>query len=372
MTVETMNKRPKGRRTRDHGWACIAVLLVGGLAGESAGQSVDRVRLLDRKEVTGEITSVSPDAVEVADARSGETKKVPIEMIRDVLIGDEPDVVRNARGMLQRNDGARALAELENLTAEDKDGASDLVLAEVDFVQAGASAVRAIATGADQDAAVKGLRAFLAKHGNSHHTYEVWELLGNLLGRTGKFPEAAQAYAALEKGPPAYRVRAARAKAGLLFEQGNYAEAAREYENATKIETNPEDQASARQKRAADLGRARCVARQGKAPEAITMIDAVVQAADPEDGDTLAIAYNALGDAHRAGGKDQDALLAFLTVDLVYNGLPESHAEALFNLAQLWEKAGNPERSREARQALEAGYPDSPWTRKLAGAAKAS
>jgi tetratricopeptide (TPR) repeat protein len=354
------------------GLAALVAAAVGGLVPSARAQSIDRVRLLDRGEVTGEIASVSPDAVEITDTRSGETKPVPIEMIRDVLIGEEPDVVRTVRGMLQRRDGARALAELEKLTDQDTAGASDLVLSEVDYVRAAAGAVRAIATGTDLDASVQALRGFLTKHARSHHTYEAWELLGDLLGRGGKFAEAAQAYASLEKGPPAYRVRAARAKAGLLFEQGQFAGAAREYEAATKVDTKPDDLASARQKRAADLGRARCVGRQGQTAEALAMINAVVKVADPEDSDTLAVAYNALGDAYRAGGQDQDALIAFLTVDLVYNGLPESHAEALYNLVQLWEKSGSPERSREARQTLEGSYPDSPWTRKLAGAAKAS
>ena len=83
----------------------------------------------------------------------------------------------------------------------------------------------------------------------------------------------------------------------------------------------------------------------------------------------LSKAYAVLGDAYRAAGKEQDALIAFLTVDLVYNTQPESHAEALFNLAQLWDKAQNPERARQAKQALEATYPDSSWTKKLAGGA---
>ena len=357
--------RNRGMRSAVRTCVALAAVALGGWSVDAAAQAVDRVRLLDRGEVTGEITGTTPDAVEINDARSGEAKKVPIETIRDVLIGDEPDVLRNARGMLQRRDGARATAELANLTAQDTDGASPLVLAELDFVRAGAAALGAMAAGTGQDAAVQGLKTFVSKHAKSHHTYEAWELLGDLHGQTGNYAEAATAYTALEKGPPALRVRAARAKAGLLFEQGKFAEAAGEFENATKIATNPDDQASARQKRAADLGRARCVARQGQAPEAVKLIDAVVKAADPEDSDTLALAYNALGDAHRAGGQDQDALIAFLTVDLVYNSRPESHAEALYNLAELWEKAGNPERSREARQSLEGSYPDSPWLKKL-------
>ena len=73
-----------------------------------------------------------------------------------------------------------------------------------------------------------------------------------------------------------------------------------------------------------------------------------------------------LGGAYRAmGGREQDALIQFLTVDLVYNTLPESHAEALFNLGELWDKGSNPERAREARQNLKSAYPSSPWAAKL-------
>ena len=87
---------------------------------------------------------------------------------------------------------------------------------------------------------------------------------------------------------------------------------------------------------------------------------------DPEDKEFLSRAYTVLGGAYRAmGGKDQDALISYLTVDLVYNVLPESHAEALFNLGELWERGSNPERSREARQSLKSSYPASQWTAKL-------
>ena len=73
-----------------------------------------------------------------------------------------------------------------------------------------------------------------------------------------------------------------------------------------------------------------------------------------------------LGGIYRAaGGKDQDALISFLTVDLVYNTVPDSHAEALYNLGELWERGSQPERAREARQSLKTSYPVSPWAKKL-------
>ena len=94
--------------------------------------------------------------------------------------------------------------------------------------------------------------------------------------------------------------------------------------------------------------------------------------ADPGDSESLARIFGVLGDAQRAiGDKDRDAIISFLTIDMVHNLLPEEHAEALFNLVELWDKTNNPERAREARQDLETTYPDSPWTKKLR-AAKAS
>jgi tetratricopeptide (TPR) repeat protein len=123
------------------------------------------------------------------------------------------------------------------------------------------------------------------------------------------------------------------------------------------------DDASKAQKRAAGLGKAKCLAQAGKAAEAVSLVLSAIRQASPEEREMLAGAYNTLGAAQRAAGKDQDALIAFLTVDLVYNSVPEAHAEALANLVELWQKANNPERSRQAMQSLETTYPDSPWVK---------
>jgi hypothetical protein len=100
------------------------------------------------------------------------------------------------------------------------------------------------------------------------------------------------------------------------------------------------------------------------------MVLQIVKDANPEERELLSRAYTVLGTAYRAmGGKEQDALIQFLTVDLVYNTLPETHAEALFNLGELWEKGNNPERAGEARTSLKTLYATSPWAAKL-GASK--
>ena len=353
--------------------ACLAILAGSGLASPIAhGQAPDRLRLLDRTEISGEIVLASPNDIEIRDQRTEEVKKVPVDQIREVSLAGEPDSLRNARGMLLRGDGASAIQELTKVEQAELDRASDRVLAEMQFVKAAAMARQATLTGNGLAEGEKAIRDFVTKNPKTHHFYRAAETLGDLLTKAQKYPEAATVYAALEKGPPAMKVRAASAKGNLFFSQGKFAEALKEFESAAKVQTDPKDAASAGQKLEASLGTARCLARLEKGADAIARVQQVVKAADPEERDMLSQAYTVLGDAYRASGKDQDALIAFLTVDLVYNSEPQSHAEALFNLAQLWEKAQNPERSRQAKQALESTYPDSFWTKKLAAGGKSS
>jgi outer membrane protein assembly factor BamD (BamD/ComL family) len=43
--------------------------------------------------------------------------------------------------------------------------------------------------------------------------------------------------------------------------------------------------------------------------------------------------------------------------------VPESHAEALFNLTQLWDQLHRADRAAEARQTLEEQYKNSRWAK---------
>ena len=356
-------------------WRMVAGLAVLAAASGPAvvRAQTDRVRLTDRSELQGEIVSTTPVDIDINDVKSGEVKKVPVDRIRDVLLNGEPPSLKNARGMLSRQDPAAALEELDKIEKPELEGVGPLVLAELDFVRAASIGRKAAASGAGLDAAEKALQAFLKKHPQSFRRFRIEEILGDVLVGAGKFDEAAAAYATLEKGPPALQIRAASAKAAVYYEQRAYDKALAEFDRAAAVATDAQDVASARQKREAALGRARCLARTGKAADAVGIAQEVIHAADVDDAELLGRAYNTLGDAYRAlGDKDQDAIISFLTVEAVYNGLPESHAEALSNLVELWEKVNRPERSREARQVLEGTYPDSPWTRKLTGAAGAS
>jgi len=365
MTPTTIDPRPSPGRPAALCGASLLLVLAWGLATPRAacGQAADRVSLIGGTSVSGKVISATPAGVDIENA-AGDTQKVPVETIREVQFGTEPQSLKNARSMLLRGRGADARDEVAKIEADELDGAEPLVLAEVDFVKAAAAGRAAIDAGGDLSAAAKTVAAYLAKHGKSHHFFQMQELLGDIHARAGQPDQAVAAYGQLDAGPVAMRVRAASAKAALLVAMGKADEALAEYEAAIKVAGG--DKATEPQKRAAELGRAKCLTLKGKHEDAIGTAQQIIKNTDPEEKELLSRAYTVLGTAYRSmAGKEQDALIQFLTVDLVYNTLPETHAEALFNLGELWEKGGNSERAREARQSLKAAYPTSPWAARL-------
>jgi len=343
-----------------------ALAVLASLSGAALGQAPDRVLLNDGQGITGKVASVTPLVVDVEDV-NGETRKITVDKLREVQFGTEPQSLRSARTMLLKGRGSDARDEVAKVDKEELDGAEPLVLAEMDYVRAAAAGRAVLEAGGDMNAAIKSVGDYLAKHGKSHHVFQMQELLGDLMARSGKAEEAIAAYSVLAKGPAAMKVRGATAKAALLLSQGKVDPALAEFEAAVTLAGNDKDNDA--QRRNAELGKAKCLSLKGKHDQAVTAMSQLIKDADPEDKEFLSRAYAGLGGVYRAmGDKDQDALISYLTVDLVYNSLPESHAEALYNLGELWERGSNPERSREARQNLKSNYPASQWAQKLGNA----
>jgi tetratricopeptide (TPR) repeat protein len=309
-----------------------------------------------------EVVAVSPAEVEII--RGDKSEKIGVERIDQLSFPAEPDALKDARSALRRGEPDQALEELGRIEAGEFEGLPQLVLDEHEYLKAAAAGGRAVGGGEHLAAGEKAVRDYLAKHAGSHHFFPMQELLATLLARSGKFAAAAEALAPLDRGPPTFRVRAATGRAGLLFDQQKYAEAQREFAAAAQMPTDPQDAASTAQKRSAEVGQARCLGRLGKPAEAVAAINKIIDQSAPTDDGLLGQAYNALGDIHRAAGQDQDAIIAFLTVDLVYNGNEDAHAETLFNLAQLWDARQSPPRAKKARQSLNDLYPASLWAKK--------
>lgn len=341
-----------------------------GSSDPACAQAPGKLIAANGKSLSGTILGTSPTDIEIEN-EDGDLKRVSLDKIVEVVFSDEPAKLASARSFLMRGRPADARGELEAVQASELEGVPALVVAEMEFAQAAAMGQMAVESGEDVAAADAAVARFLSKHARSHHVFEMQHLLGELRAKAGDYAAAMQAFETMTKGPGAFKIRASTGKGQILIEQGKFAEAVREYDAA--LDVNAGDEASLTRKREAALGKARALSRLGKHGDAIKLAKATIDGADPEDRNLLSRAYVVLGELYRAmEGKDQDALIAYLTVDLVYNTVPDSHAEALYYLSALWRKAREDQRARQCGQVLRDAYPQSGWAKKLDGGGKSS
>ncbi len=333
------------------------------LCWAAAANAADVIRTIDGDRLAVTVTGSSREGLTFED-REGSEQQVSVAEIVDVQFDGEPQELRTARNLLARGRSGDALAELAKIDAGTAGSLTDLMKADQAFVTAASNAESALldsGNGGRLRDAGREVLAFAKAHPQSFHYYRTLELVGDLLAASGDTAKASEYYVQLAEGPPAMKIRAATARGRMLLTAGDHAGAVAAFEQAEAIDAT--DPASLEQKRLASLGKARGLGAQGKGAEAIAVVNQLLDGANPEDAELLGPAYNALGDAHRAAGRLQDAALAYLTVDLVYNTNPAAHAEALAKLAAVWDEIGQPERAREARSGLQASYPETSWAR---------
>ena len=203
----------------------------------------------------------------------------------------------------------------------------------------------------------------------SIHYYELLEVAGDLEQALGRYDEAASLYKKIAIGPPPMVVRAGRLKGDVLAAEGRYPEAIKEFEKVQSVDLV--GGFVEQEKMMACLGQAESLLSLGRFSEAASLIRTMLSGSHPEEVPIatthvlLGNAYSLLGRALAEMKQDQDALIAYLTVDLVYGDAPETHAEALFQLFQLWNRGGYPRRAEEVRKKLMKTYPKSTWATEL-------
>jgi tetratricopeptide (TPR) repeat protein len=161
-----------------------------------------------------------------------------------------------------------------------------------------------------------------------------------------------------------FKMRAAVAVGRSLQAQKKHTEAIQQFDSALAMAV--EGTEGQNERLAAILGKAVSLAETGGAEEAVGIIEKVIHDTDPQQKELHARAYNALGTCYEKAGKSKEALLAFLHVDVLYNTVPEAHAEALSHLTALWKAIGQDERARESRQMLTDKYGGSRWAKQPA------
>jgi tetratricopeptide (TPR) repeat protein len=346
-----------------------AGLLALSLASTAA--AVDVITFLDSKKqpIRGTISSTSKDAVSIQER--GEIVRVPVNEIRAVIYENEPNELRDAREAIrQEGNPARAISNLGTVDLTTIQRAE--LKTEIQYFTLLARANLAMAGGKENIKTIGGdLIKFLSANPNTYHFYEATEMVGQLLRANQNYAQAIEYFNKLAASPT-HKVNANLAIGWTNLDQNQPDAASKAFEAAEKgAGSGP---AADELRRMAQLGKAACLGEAGKSEEALKMVNDIIAKADPEERALHARAYNVMGGVHakasqldkskKAAGEDRhanEAVLAYLRVDILYpqNGL--EHAEALGHLATLWDKVGHPQRATDVRARLQSQYPSSRW-----------
>jgi tetratricopeptide (TPR) repeat protein len=326
----------------------------------SAAWALDQVRKTDgTSAVSGKVTEISPLKIVVESSRG--TAEIPVNLVSLVIFEGEPGALKTAKTAILAGRYEDGMGSLEKV--ELGDDARKEVVEEFQFFKALATAKLALAgTGTIIDAG-RMMIAFCNEHATSYHYFEASEVVGDLLVANRNYGPAAAYYAKLAEAPwPEYKMRANVAIGKALLAENKPAEAQKAFEAALAIPG--EGEAAERLHAAANLGKFRCSAESAKPEEVIKIAEDVIAKTDPEQVGVMAGAYNILGTALKKSGKTKEALMAFLHVDVLYYADADAHAEALSNLAELWNTLQQTERAVRARRTLDERYPSSPYARR--------
>ncbi len=298
----------------------------------------------------GEITAIS--AREITLRRTdGKEEVFPVNEIRAVRFDDEPPKLNAARGAAAGGRHAEALTSLDEMDPQAIERPE--LRAELAYYRVLCQGRLALAGQGSAREAGKAVRAFVEAQANSYHYYEAVELLGDLFAAVGAYDNAVAEYAKIEQAPgPEARLRAGVGRGRVLRAQGRFAEALSAFDGVLALATDGENLAVAAQRLEAELGKAECLAADGHVDDAVHLVEEVIAHAAPEEAGLHARAYATLGQCLRKAGRNQEALLAFLHVDLLYFADAPAHAKALENLVELWTALGHPERAAEALEQL--------------------
>jgi tetratricopeptide (TPR) repeat protein len=344
---------------------CV-VFAVGICLAAAPGWAIDTVKT-NKTSLQGQVTSVSPSEVVLEKGRAGgPTTQIPVNEVVFIFFEDDPASLREARQEVVKGLYEEALARLEKITV--KESVRPEIGQDVEFYAAYCRAQMALAGSENLIVAGKKLRTFLDKNKDSYHWFKGNETLGDLYVANGSFSAAEKAYDEVAKAPWAdYKMRAGVAKGRALLAQEKTPEAAKAFD--TVLATAAADELAETQKMAAKVGKARILALEKKTDDALKLLQPIIEKVenektDADQFDLLAHAYATSALAKRMAGRSQEALYDFLRVHLVYPQTPEPHAEALYNLGQLWEEFHKPDRALEARKLLKEQYQHSSWAKK--------
>ncbi len=333
-----------------------AVVLV--LAASAVAR--DQIELAGGKTVIGTITRETPTEVTI-DTQTG-VQTIAVNTIVEVRYEGQGAAMTQAKIHDQSGNFSGAMEQFTKAQSEIKD--KPLIVAAARFGHARAQARLALEQAKGLDEAARALESFRQAHGQSRYHYPLHELLGRLNFAKEDYAKAGAAFDELARAPwPETKMLAAIFHGRMLVAQNKPDQAIGRFDEVIAAKGESPDLVKLQGEALVD--KAACLRAKNDRPQEIETLQKAIELAPVGEVTVQGEAYAALGDALRAAGRPKEALVAFLHVELLFSKDKELRARALYNLSQLWDELGNPQRANHARSTLEKDHPDSTWKKKL-------
>ncbi len=338
-----------------------SVLLAIGaslIATSCYAQDADKIYPNSGTVATGKIVETTRNNV-VAEVR-GVKENFPSNEIQRIVYETEPPLLTRAKELVLGGQWEEAHDSLKKVP---KDAITrDEASRDLEYYFGLVETQLALQGQGDPVAAETRLRNYVGLNPQSFHFYEAADALGSLAASVGGHDRAAKYFAALASAPfPEYKLKAQYMLGTSQLSVGNAAEARKAFSEA--VAASADNQEAKRYQKLSKLGLIRCETADKKTDDAIKSLRAMVSESDATDSQLFAQIYNAIGEAHRQAGQEEEALLAYLHTDLLFTSDPNQHAEALYYLSQLFLKT-DPQRAADAKARLQSQHTNSSWAKK--------
>jgi tetratricopeptide (TPR) repeat protein len=325
---------------------------------------------IDRKGTTtalrGDVTAISRTEVVLTGRTNKKEYRIPVpEIDRIRWDGEKPQVsqvrIEERNGLLDK--------AIEGYQAALKDADSANLRTDLEFLIARATATKALGDAEAYDGPIKKLEDFRTKHPTHFRYFETLKLLTRLYMAKNDVEKVNATIKLMSEAPwNDFKMDTEITQARVSLAHDDVAAALAALERVISVKASTPAELSRRYE--ALLAKASCLEKQGKFTEAASVLRNILDEAAEEDIKTLAEASVRLGDCFQAGGRLKEAIIAYLRVDILFPKDKAHHAEALYQLSQLFAKDGKPDKAADAATRLQQTYPRSPWTAKLTVAPK--
>ena len=366
MTMQCAKQQMKSRYvfTCNGQYIWLMLVCLGCIVSQSMWpvHAADQVITRD-KTLFGKIEAVTSEAVRLLRRGStGDPQEINVSDILMIQFDDEPQELIESKRRLVKNEFEAALHAVEKINENQIEESSVAIRGEYAYVQAVAAGRIAIKTADGIPSSLRRVEKVIDQFTRSIHHYELLELAGDLEVAQGRADKAQEFYDKMIEGPPLIALRAKRLSGNVLASEDRHLEAIRALKKvqSENLDLNGVEQ----EKIAACLDQATSLIALSRSDEAVSLIQEMLLREFPEEvpissaEELLGKAHCLLGQSFIETGKNQEALIAYLTVDLVYNTNPDIHAESLLQLIELWTQGGYPRRAAEAREKLVNSYPE--------------